>query len=103
MLITPATISRRLDQAAPCLDPSTCDGTCEQEIYGSAYDAVTQFPAGVEIHAETTWPAFSAPFSTLTASSADGEELASVSRYWDIAEGLWDLLARVSDTAAVAQ
>ena len=94
-ILTPESISSELDAAAPCLDVEACDGTCDETILGMAYDALCSFPAGVVVSRDTVEPTFGAPFSRLTA-RVDGDIVATTTRFWDIAEGLHDLLGYVT-------
>lgn len=75
-----------------------CD-TCGACMWGMAWDALASMPAHVAVTRDTVFPAFGEPFGRLTA-SRNGEEIATVTRFWDIAEGLWDLLARVEERVA---
>jgi hypothetical protein len=72
-----------------------CDGYCDLCIWTSSFDALSSIEAlGARVTRESVEPVFAAPFTRLTA-FINGKEVASVSRPWDLAEGLWDLLADV--------
>jgi hypothetical protein len=77
-----------------------CGDACDVCIWGSAFDALCDIEArGARVTRETVEPLFGAPFTRLTA-FIKGKAVASVSRPWDIAEGLWDLLADVKEAQA---
>jgi hypothetical protein len=64
-----------------------------------AYDAICSFPAGVTVTRDTVSPVFGAPFGRLTA-TVDGDIIAITTRFWDIAEGLHDLLGYATTALA---
>lgn len=102
-IITPESISSELDSLDPC--GVECDhNLCDHVVLGSAYDAIGSLhAAGVAVSRVTVEPLFGAPFFSLIAVDVlDSEVLATVSRYWDIAEGLWDLLREVENVRATA-
>jgi hypothetical protein len=101
--ITPYEISEQIDALAPC-DDACNDEFCDHAILGSAYDAICALhEAGVAVSLVNVNPVFSAPFHSLVAVDVlESEVLATVSRYWDIAEGLWDLLSEVEAARAAA-
>jgi hypothetical protein len=101
--ITPYSISEELDSLDPC--GVECDhNLCDHDVLGSAYDAISSLhAAGVAVSRVTVESLFGAPFFSLIAVDVlDSEVLATVSRYWDIAEGLWDLLSEVENVRATA-
>lgn len=95
--LTLADIGARLDAATPCPDIETCKGDCDDAILHSAYDALATLPAGVVVTAHKVEPLFDAPFTRLTATwDTEGETRAvCIDRAWDLAEGLWDIVAAV--------
>jgi len=93
--ISSAALSYYVDRAV-CDCDDECTGECELEVLGSAYDLRNMFEYNVSI-VETREDGLCGPkFPRLTA-SISGVEVASVSGYWDLAEGLSCLLADVNE------
>ena len=93
--ITCEAISFFIDRAW-CDCDKECTGECELGVLGMSYDLRGEFAYNVKIVETREEGIFGPKFPRLTA-SVSGVELASVSGYWDLAEGLSCLLADVSD------
>tara|TARA_R110000868_G_scaffold408184_1_gene690684 strand:+ start:728 stop:1006 length:279 start_codon:yes stop_codon:yes gene_type:complete len=74
-----------------------CDGgeDCDSCVLAMAWDLRAQFPRGVVVTLSGGSSPFGQSFPRMTAERF-GREVATVSGFWDIAEGLSNLLAEIT-------
>jgi hypothetical protein len=96
--ITRAFLSELVDATTGCGNDEcyACDACYEAAEAGAAFDALYEFPAGVAVVRTGGGSPFGERFPSLTATRG-GHEVATVSGFWTLDEGLWDLLAAVRD------
>ena len=95
--ITKGFLSALCDNNTGCGDDEcyACDACYEAAEAGAAFDALCGFPAGVVVTSTGGASPFGQRFPSLTAMRF-GREVATVSGFWSLDEGLLDLLEAVA-------